>query len=68
MYRLVDNILGKRLSEVVNSLSSLNKTTFLQGVKLVDNDLIMNKVIDLDKKSLFSRLGCSQVAYQLWCI
>ncbi|GAU34591.1 hypothetical protein TSUD_15060 [Trifolium subterraneum] len=50
-YKLVAKVLTKRLSTVMDSLTSKNQSAFLKGRLLVDGVLAINEVVDWVKKT-----------------
>jgi hypothetical protein len=51
LYKLIANVLAKRLGSVLNSLVESTQTAFLKGRHLVDGVMVINEVVDLAKKT-----------------
>ena len=50
LYKLLSKVLANRLSKVMNSIISVSQSAFLKGRHLVDGVLIVNEVVDLEKR------------------
>ena len=51
LYKLLSKVLVTRLVKVMNSIIYLSQSTFLKGRHLLDGVLIVNEVVDLEKRS-----------------